>query len=112
VSAVVIEFAAPPPATSVNVRNQLGMPVEVDVVTEGKKVTSIRIRLPQSVSEIASERGKLGAAARNAKMTPERRSELARAAARKRWEKPKCPEWITASLDRAPAERRRSHEPR
>ena len=39
------------------------------------------------VSSAAAQMGKLGGKARAAAMTPERRAEIARAAAAKRWEK-------------------------
>lgn len=44
------------------------------------------MKLPEDVREYFRRQGKIGAKKRHATLTPERRREIARAAARARWE--------------------------
>lgn len=62
--------------------NQLAKLI-VDIATGDQTET-----LPQPKDEAAQSMGRKGGAARAASMTPERRAEIARKAAAKRWAKP------------------------
>jgi general stress protein YciG len=45
------------------------------------------MKIPDNVKEYFREQGRIGGEKRNASLTPERRQEIARAAARARWAK-------------------------
>ncbi len=47
------------------------------------------MKLPENIREWFREQGRIGAAKRNANMSPERRRELARQAVQSRWAKAK-----------------------
>ena len=52
------------------------------------KIATGEVDDDRPVASAAAQLGKLGGKARAAAMTPERRAEIAKAAAAKRWEKP------------------------
>lgn len=66
----------------------IGNAIRVAQIATGEAEEDCGPEKPEK-NEAAAEMGRKGAAARAAGMTPERRAEIARKAAEKRWDKPK-----------------------
>ncbi len=57
--------------------------------TEGLRIISAAVKLPENVREFFRRQGKIGAAKRMVVLTPEQRREIARNAVRQRWARAK-----------------------
>ena len=55
----------------------------------GLSIFRLTMKLPENIRELFRQQGKIGAAKRHAKLSPERRREIARLAIRTRWAKAK-----------------------
>ncbi len=57
--------------------------------TEGLRIISAVVKLPEDIREYFRKQGKIGAAKRMVVLTPEQRREIARNAVRQRWARAK-----------------------